>query len=106
MARPKYPVGSPGLSATISESRRGARVVELACLENKCARKGTKGSNPFLSANIKGVLKGSFYIADKEHSNLCREAEGSVDTPHAQLFAASMWSSRAIIPSSPPIKSQ
>jgi hypothetical protein len=38
------------LPDTILCIRRGARVVELACLENKCARKGTKGSNPFLSA--------------------------------------------------------
>ena len=28
---------------------RGARVVELACLENKCAFTGTEGSNPSLS---------------------------------------------------------
>jgi hypothetical protein len=32
--------------------RRGARVVELACLENKCASNGTEGSNPSLSARI------------------------------------------------------
>ena len=29
---------------------RGAGVVELACLENKCAFTGTEGSNPSLSA--------------------------------------------------------
>ena len=31
--------------------RRGAGVVELARLESVCARKGTVGSNPTLSAN-------------------------------------------------------
>ena len=31
---------------------RGARVVELACLENKCIETGTEGSNPSLSANF------------------------------------------------------
>ncbi len=29
---------------------RGARVVDRVCLENRCARKGTGGSNPSLSA--------------------------------------------------------
>ena len=32
--------------------RRGARVVEWDGLENRCARKGTEGSNPSLSASI------------------------------------------------------
>ena len=31
--------------------RRGARVVDRGGLENRCARKGTVGSNPTLSAN-------------------------------------------------------
>src|SRR6185437_14723660 len=32
-------------------ARRGARVVDRDGLENRCARKGTVGSNPTLSAN-------------------------------------------------------
>jgi hypothetical protein len=32
--------------------RRGDRVADCAGLENQCARKGTQGSNPCLSARI------------------------------------------------------
>lgn len=35
----------------IKSPGRGARVAYLAVLERLCTRKGTKGSNPFLSAN-------------------------------------------------------
>ena len=35
--------------------RRGARVVEWVCLENRSARKGTGGSNPSLSAEHEPV---------------------------------------------------
>ena len=34
---------------------RDAGVVELACLENKCASNGTQGSNPCLSATRKVI---------------------------------------------------
>jgi hypothetical protein len=36
-------------------------VVELACLENKCASNGTEGSNPSLSAISKNTL-GDVYV--------------------------------------------
>ena len=36
--------------------RRGARVVDRAGLENRCARKGTVGSNPTLSATQPAVI--------------------------------------------------
>ena len=47
------PVDWPGLNTVESAAaspRRGARAVEWAGLENRCARKGTVGSNPTLSA--------------------------------------------------------
>ena len=34
---------------------RSARVVYRACLENKCVRKGTRGSNPLSSAKSEVV---------------------------------------------------
>ena len=43
----------PGVVLESEELRRGAGVVELACLENKCALTGTEGSNPSLSAKLK-----------------------------------------------------
>ena len=42
------------IHAIINPCWRGARVVELDGLENRCARKGTEGSNPSLSATKKG----------------------------------------------------
>jgi hypothetical protein len=38
-------------------------VVELACLENKCASNGTEGSNPSLSAIIIGSSVAAFWGA-------------------------------------------
>ena len=48
--------GSAGQSAARIPSRRGARVVDWDGLENRCARKGTVGSNPTLSAIYPLVL--------------------------------------------------
>ena len=45
------------------ESRRDAGVVDLACLENKCAFTRTGGSNPPLSAKIKYDHLVVFYLA-------------------------------------------
>ena len=34
----------------------GVRAVECAGLENRCSRKGTEGSNPSCSANLKNLI--------------------------------------------------
>ena len=47
--------------------RRGARVVEWAGFENRCAFTGTVGSNPTLSANFLIVLKKS--VSSRELSS-------------------------------------
>ncbi len=51
---PLRPVSSPPFD------RRGARVVDRVCLENRSTRKGTGGSNPSLSADRKPLPKGGF----------------------------------------------
>ena len=45
-------MSSPANITNGERERRGARVVDRVCLENRCARKGTGGSNPSLSAFV------------------------------------------------------
>jgi hypothetical protein len=42
-------------------------VVELACLENKCASNGTEGSNPSLSANYRSLYRRFARVYIKRH---------------------------------------
>ena len=50
--------------------RRDGRVVEGACLERMCARKGTRGSNPFLSATERYLMKKKILIVEDDRDIL------------------------------------
>jgi hypothetical protein len=52
VARLRYSTATVGRPALPRPRRRGAGVVERDGLENRCARKGTEGSNPSPSARF------------------------------------------------------
>lgn len=66
--------------------RRGARVVDRGGLENRCAREGTQGSNPCLSANI-SMRTDEMGLTRPEIPQLPRRFADGVQTPKTAEYA-------------------